>query len=77
MKKKAILIAGAILLALVLLVPVPMRLEDGGTVEYTALLYKVSRVHALADREEMEAGREYREGVVIEILGRQVFNNVE
>lgn len=77
MKRKAILIAGMILLALLLLIPVPMRLKDGGTVEYTALLYKVSRVHSLADTEKMAQGKAYNDGLIIEILGIEVFNNVE
>ena len=31
----------------VLLVPISVHLKDGGTAEYRALLYKVSKIHRL------------------------------
>ena len=71
MKKKAI-IAVSILLVLVLLVPIPLRMKDGGTIKYQAVLYSISVVHRLAP--SLASG--YEEGVVIEILGMQVYNNV-
>ena len=46
MKKKA-MIGICVLLAIVLLVPIPMRLKDGGTVVYRAGLYQVEDVHRL------------------------------
>ena len=70
--KKIIIIVTSILIAIVLLCPIPMRLKDGGTVKYQALLYSVSDVHRLAP--STESG--YEDGIVIEILGMQVFNNV-
>ena len=75
MKKKAILIV-CVLLAIVLLFPIPMRLRDGGTVQYKAILYTVSDVHSLATVEDQEAGKEFNEGIIIEILGFEIFNNV-
>lgn len=71
--KKKIIIAISVLLAIVLLCPIPMRLKDGGTVKYQALLYSVYDVHRLPS--SAESGPE--EGLVIEILGMQVFNNVK
>ena len=71
--KTKIIIAFSILLAIVLLCPIPIRLKDGGTVKYRALLYSVSDVHRLAP--SSEGG--YEDGLVIEILGMQVFNNVK
>ena len=71
--KKKMIVAISILLAIVLLCPIPMRLKDGGTVKYQALLYSVSDVHRLAP--SVESG--YEEGLIIEILGMQVFNNVK
>jgi len=76
MKKKAILII-SVLLAIVLLFPIPLRLRDGGTVQYRAILYMVSDVHSLATIEEQEAGKEFNEGIIIEILGFEIFNNVD
>ena len=76
MKKKAILIM-AVLLAIVLFFPIPLRLRDGGTVQYKAILYTVSDVHSLATIEEQEAGKEFNEGIIIELLGFEIFNNVD
>lgn len=72
MKKKAIIIM-IIIVLIILLIPIPRGLNDGGTVEYTALLYKVSKVHRLTgDLEKM-----YEDGTTIEILGIEIFNNVK
>ena len=68
MKKKVII---CILLAGVFLLPIPMRLKDGGTVKYNALLYTVSDVH------KMYGENEYSEVTIVEILGVEVFNNVQ
>ena len=70
---KKLICAVCIVLALVLLIPVPLRLKDGGSVEYRAVLYSVTDVHRLAP----EAQSGYLEGTIIEILGMEVFNNVE
>lgn len=71
--EKKVIIVMAIVVLLILLVPIPMHLRDGGTVEYKALLYKVSKVHKLTgDLEKM-----YEDGTIIEILGMEIFNNVK
>lgn len=71
--KKKIIIAIAIIIAVVLLFPIPMRLKDGGTVKYQAILYSISDVHRLAPLDN-DVG--YEDGIIIEILGMEVFNNV-
>ena len=63
-----------ILIAIILLFPIPMRLKDGGSVEYRAMLYAVTKYHRLAPM-ETESG--YIEGIGIEILGIEVFNNTD
>ena len=70
--KKKVMVSIVIVLLIILLCPIPMRLKDGGTVKYQAILYSVSDVHRLAP--STESG--YEEGYVIEILGMQVYNNV-
>lgn len=72
MKKKAIIVLCVLLLA-VLLVPIPLRLKDGGTVKYQALLYSISDVHRLAP----STASGYEDGVILEILGMQIYNNVK
>lgn len=71
MKKKIVMII-CVLLAIALLFPIPLRMKDGGTVKYQAVLYSVSDVHRLAPAEDSG----YEDGIIIEILGMQVFNNV-
>ena len=73
MQKKAVPVICALLL-IALLIPIPNRLKDGGTVSYHAVLYRVERVHRL--NPEQNSGSEYLEGTVIKILGFEVFNNV-
>ena len=77
--KKVIIILVAIIL-LVLLFPIKNQLKDGGTVEYKALVYKVSKVKKLISKEEMEREgkiKEYDHGIIIEILGFEIYNNVK
>ena len=74
MKKKA-MIGICVLLATVLLVPIPMRLKDGGTVVYHAVLYQVEDVHRLGAVDTAED--EYLEGMIVRILGMEVYNSVE
>ena len=75
-KKRHVIIIVAIL-SLILLFPIPMHLKDGGTVVYRAMLYKVSDVHSLTSIEDMEDGKEYNEGTIIEILGFEIYNSVK
>lgn len=71
MKKKYLIII-AIVIFLILCFPIPIRLKDGGTVEYKAILYKVIDVKRL--NEKSRTG--YEEGIIIKIFGIEVFNNV-
>ena len=73
MKKRNVYIMCA-LLAIIFLILIPLRLKDGGTVEYKALVYRVLKVHRLAP---VELGKEYEEGIIIKVLGIDVYNNVE
>lgn len=71
MKKKMIIVI-IIVILFILLLPIPMHLNDGGSVEYRALLYTVTKYHKLAP---IESESEYIEGIGIEILGKEIFNN--
>ncbi len=73
--KKKVMIGICVLLATVLLVPIPMRLKDGGTVVYHAVLYQVEDVHRLGAVDTAED--EYLEGMIVRILGMEVYNSVE
>lgn len=74
-RSKAVRIAAAIIIVL-LLVPFPVRYKDGGTVKYRAALYCVTKQHSIAfDPLEQEDG--YDIGTAVEILGFEVYNDVE
>ena len=73
--KKKVMIGICVLLAIVLLVPIPMRLKDGGTVVYHEVLYQAEDVHRLGAVDT--AGDEYLEGMIVRILGMEVYNSVE
>lgn len=74
MKKKIVTVI-IILLVLVLLIPIPLRMRDGGTVQYTAIFYQIEDVHRL--NPDMNSEQEYIEGVIVRILGIEVYNNIE
>ena len=72
--KKRTIITLIIVVTAILIIPVPMRLKYGGTVRYQAALYGISNVHRLAPTENDVA---YEDGIIVEILGIEVFNNVD
>lgn len=71
MKKKNIVIIVIVILLVILLFPIPMKLKDGGSVEYRALLYTITNYHKLA-LEESDTG--YIDGIGVEILGIEIVN---
>ena len=62
-----------LLLTFVLLVPIPYRIKDGGSVLYDAILYSVKDVKMINPDPSKS---DYIEGIIIEILGIEVYNNV-
>lgn len=70
--KKKILIILIFVSLLVLLIPVPLHLRDGGSVEYRAVLYTITKVKSL----NLESVTGYSEGTIVKIFGLEVFNNV-
>ena len=69
--KKQKLIVISIIIALIMLIPIPNRLKDGGSVEYRALIYKVTKLYRF---NEVSAAT-HEEGWIIEILGFEIYNN--
>ena len=70
MKSGAIL---CMLLGLILLILIPMRMKDGGSVEYRAVLYCVTDVHKI----DHEADDGYIDGTVVEVLGMEIYSDME
>ena len=79
MKKRIITIICLCFVALVLLVPIPLRYKDGGTVKYSALLYSVTNVHSIITQyvAEGEYKDGYEVGTIVRVLGFEVYNDVQ
>lgn len=75
--KKKILIPIVAIIVLVSLVPTTTHLKDGGTVEYKSILYKISKVHSLKPIELEQDGKMYNAGIIVEVLGFEIYNNVK
>ena len=71
MKSKKIWIIVIVVIALILLFPIPMRLKDGGSIRLQAVLYNVTFYNKL--NHATDDG--YTKGIGIEILGLEIFNN--
>lgn len=60
-----------------MLFPIPIFFKDGGTREYRALLYKVTIFNTftfIEDGNHLEPAQ--KEGVMVELLGKKIFDNV-
>ena len=71
--KKKLMVCVVVICSIILLCPIPFRLKDGGTVKYQALLYSISDVHRISHN--IEDG--YEDGIIIEVLGMEIYNRVE
>lgn len=72
--KKRLIIALCVMVMIVLFVPRVYALKDGGSKEYTALTYRITKVHSM---NPVESEEEFTTGTIIEIFGREVYNSVE
>ncbi len=68
MKKKIIIISILIVLIL-LLTPIPLHYKDGGSVEYKALLYSVTKYNEIQDVSTT------KKGISIKILNFKIYEN--
>ena len=74
MKKKNLIISVIIIILLILIIPVPTFYKDGGTVEYNAILYGITKRHSLNIDENIQG---YMTGTEVRILWFEVYNDVE
>lgn len=63
-----------IICLLVLFVPRVTYLKDGGSREYNALTYSVTKLHKM---NSVESDETFTTGTVIKIFGMEVYNSVE
>lgn len=75
--KKAIWICLAIVVLIILLFPIRLQYKDGGSVSYQSIagIYRVTDWHQMLPTEEGEPMK-YKEGLSIEIFGREIYNNM-
>lgn len=77
LKKRYILIAVAVIL-LILLVPIPKQFDDGGSKQYSALIYTVTDYHSMLRGTEHD-GKVIKEGYIIgrevELFGQTVYDS--
>ena len=72
MKKKKIIIIVAIIIFVLMLIPIPNRLKDGGSVEYNAVLYQYTKIHRLSEK----SSTGYEDGWELKILGIHVCGEI-
>lgn len=73
MKKKT-KIAIVLAILIILLVPIPTKLKDGGTVKYQAILWSVSDVRSLYTKDGADG---YIEGVEITFLWFEIYDSTK
>lgn len=73
MKKKLKYRCVIFLSLLILLFPIKLQYKDGGSIEYRAILYRVIKVHRIDSQKE----ENYIEGIVVKVLGFEIYNNIE
>lgn len=71
MKKNRLIWIVCILFTLCL-IPVPMHYKDGGSINYRAVLYEITKYHQMTDIEGI-----FRTGISVEILGIEVYHDTE
>ena len=71
MKKKYLILI--IIFLVIVLFPIKTRLKDGGTIEYKALTYKISKVRRL---NSLESDSTYTTGLIIEIFGKKIYEKL-
>ena len=70
MKKKNICLIFVVILLIIMLIPIPGKLKDGGSIEYNAILYSVTKYHKI----NPESTKGYDDGWKIKIVGLTVYD---
>ena len=63
-----------IIVLTILLIPIPMRMKDGGSVTYAAIAYQVTDYHMLTEEDGVHG---YTEGCRVAIFGVEIFEHTE
>ena len=68
MKKKIIILI--VIILIILLIPFKNRLKDGGSIQYKAIIYDITKVHRISEK----SSTGYEDGLIIKVLGFQIYN---
>lgn len=71
MKKKTFAIIAIIVVLVILLTPIRMNFNDGGSVSYKSLVYEVTKIHQY--NPEFDNVKPYIDGIEIKIFGMTVY----
>jgi hypothetical protein len=63
-----------IIVLTILLIPLPMRMKDGGSVTYAAIAYQVTDYHMLTEEDGVHG---YTEGYGVTIFGIKAYEHTE
>ena len=74
--KKRIVIGIIVVIFLILLIPIPFKLRDGGSIEFKAILYTITKYHKLNEISE-DQQEIYTDGFRIEILGIEICDSTK
>ncbi|HBA37724.1 MAG TPA: hypothetical protein DCY94_03290 [Firmicutes bacterium] len=69
MKRKPLLII-ILTIMLIAMIPIPQHLKDGGSIEYKALIYRITKYRRLNDSS-------IEKGISIDILGMKVYDSMQ
>ena len=71
MKKKTFATIAILFILVILLLPIRMNLNDGGSVSYKSLVYEVTKIHQYDP--EFDNVKPYIDGIEIKILGMRIY----
>ena len=75
MKNKFLVFLALVLLVLLIPIPKEQKTQEGTIVTYSAILYSVDKV-CYVDPNELGEEEVFVEGIVVKILGIEVYNSV-
>ena len=78
MTRKKIGIIAVLAVLIIMLIPIKSQYRDGGTVKYNAILYGITKHHAIYSERNSPSGKVgYNIGTTVRILWFDVYDNVK
>ena len=64
-----------VIILLILLIPIPNKLKDGGSIEWHSLTYSITKVHKMSSFQNYKVG--YETGIVVKIFNKTIYDNTK